>query len=377
MTSASRARTFASAFDPRRNSLNAIRLILAGLVIVSHVWPLGGYGEDPGQGPHTSNLGAWAVAGFFGISGYLITASRLNSRSVMDYFWRRVLRIYPGYIVAIILVAFVVSPLGPIVDSRNGWSFEAAFHFMVQALPLHLDDYAPVGSLVTTPIPNAWLGTLWTLAHEFACYIVIGMLASAIKKQKVLLWVVLAWFVVSTAATFVLQAADTYDGSLLNRFLRLGAFFAAGSLIYLLRDRLPFAWWLALISLALIVVTILLGYFTVFGGLPTAYLMLYLGAVLPLQRVGASNDISYGMYIWSWPAEQLLVLVAGARVLPLPVFLILAVVLTVPLAWASWLLVERPALKWKRLTARVRPDREGHIPPGPPAVVSPGSESGS
>src|ERR671927_618625 len=82
--------------DPRANSLNFLRLLLALTVIVSHAWPLGGLGKEPlldGRSP-----GGYAVYGFFALSGYLITGSRLNSR-LGDFLKRRVLRLYPAFLV--------------------------------------------------------------------------------------------------------------------------------------------------------------------------------------------------------------------------------------------------------------------------------------
>src|SRR3954468_7575058 len=73
-------------FPARRNSLNALRLALAVLVIVSHAWPLGRFGNDPRLGALT--LGEVAVAGFFAISGWLITQSRLSG-GLAGYAWRR------------------------------------------------------------------------------------------------------------------------------------------------------------------------------------------------------------------------------------------------------------------------------------------------
>ena len=39
--------TLAAGFAQRRNSLNFLRLVFALMVIVSHTWPIGGYGDDP------------------------------------------------------------------------------------------------------------------------------------------------------------------------------------------------------------------------------------------------------------------------------------------------------------------------------------------
>jgi peptidoglycan/LPS O-acetylase OafA/YrhL len=95
-------------FAEGRNSLNAIRLLLAAMVIVSHSWWLGGYGTEPQPGG--VKLGSWAVIGFFGISGYLITRSRIQASSALSYCRARFLRIFPGLAACVAVVAFVIAP---------------------------------------------------------------------------------------------------------------------------------------------------------------------------------------------------------------------------------------------------------------------------
>lgn len=51
----------------RDNALDLIRILLAILIIVSHSFPVGGFGPDPAVG--SLSLGHFAVGGFFSISG--------------------------------------------------------------------------------------------------------------------------------------------------------------------------------------------------------------------------------------------------------------------------------------------------------------------
>ena len=55
-------------------------------------------------------LGQLGLDGFFLISGYLITESYQKSRSSGEYLLKRILRIYPGYVVAYLICILAVGP---------------------------------------------------------------------------------------------------------------------------------------------------------------------------------------------------------------------------------------------------------------------------
>ncbi|MFC4944472.1 acyltransferase family protein [Pseudonocardia sp. GCM10023141] len=323
-------------FPARHNSLNALRLALAVLVIVSHAWPLGGFGRDPHLGRFT--LGEIAVAGFFTISGWLITQSRLSG-GLGGYLWRRLVRIYPGYLAALIVVAFVVAPIGAKLSSGTyGWR-DGVRHVLVN-LGLLINDYAVGTSLPSTAFP-AWNGSLWTLFSEAVCYVVIGLLVSLVPRRAVAAVVVLA-FVGFTLGHLILLGPGTALPFWLNDGLMLYPFFFAGATLYVLRRHVPLHAATAAVALALLALVMVTSAPNGLGALPVAYLAMWLGAVLPLQKVGSRNDISYGMYIYAFPAQQLLA-IAGATAWGVTPYLLLGIVATVPAAVASWFLVERPA----------------------------------
>ena len=77
----------------RDNALNLLRLVLAFMVLYSHADILagtGGYFEAAGQ-----HLGSWGVVGFFAISGFLITGSRMRA-DASTYLINRVTRVFPA-----------------------------------------------------------------------------------------------------------------------------------------------------------------------------------------------------------------------------------------------------------------------------------------
>lgn len=338
--------TVETAFNARRNSLNAIRLVLATLVIVSHSWPIGGYGADPAFGDQ--DLGDWALAGFFAISGYLITASRVATPSLLDYSWRRFLRIYPGFLAALLVVAFVMAPASELLGRTGNYDWSSGAGFVANNAAVMMRQWGIDGTLQAVPFAGTWNGSAWTLFYELLCYAAVGILVS-ILPTRVMKPAVIAAFV---ACVLVTTAAHTFGAPIpeaLELTARLGGFFSAGVIVYLFRDRVVLNAGGAILSLLLLVGIAAAWQFQVLAGMPVAYLMMYLGARLPFTQIGARNDISYGMYIYAFPVQQLIATAYPNQELPLPIFIAASILLTLPFAWASWLLVEKPAMRFKRL----------------------------
>ena len=59
------------------------------------------------------------VDGFFAISGFLITWSWFRHPRLRDYFVARGLRILPGLWVCLIVIAFVIAPLGMAIQGGS------------------------------------------------------------------------------------------------------------------------------------------------------------------------------------------------------------------------------------------------------------------
>jgi peptidoglycan/LPS O-acetylase OafA/YrhL len=76
-----------------------------------------------------------------------------------------------------------------------------------------------------------------------------------------------------------------------------------------------------------------------------AYLLLWAVVALPL-RWQPSADLSYGMYVYHWPLQLLLVEI-GLTTAGLPAFALVSLTVTAAIAYLSWRLVEAPALRQK------------------------------
>src|SRR5262249_51467426 len=129
-------------------------------------------------------------------------------------------------------------------------------------------------------------------------------------------------------------------------FSRLTFQFLLGAALFVFRDRIPISRWCACAAALIFAATLALRLYPGFGEVAMAYLWIWFAVRLPLRRVDARGDYSYGVYIYAWPVQQVLALYGLYRWGPLP-FLVLSVLGTLPVAMASWYFVERPALSLK------------------------------
>jgi peptidoglycan/LPS O-acetylase OafA/YrhL len=307
----------ADRFDPDNNGLTAVRLVLALSVLVLHAWPVGGFGDDPIDsltGGRLGGGGTLAVAAFFGLSGFLLVESR-KRQSRKEFAWRRARRILPAYWLAIGLGALIVGP----------WYIAAAWS------PFPLVGAVSWEGWSGHPLPfvNA---SLWTLGPEIICYTILACL----PRRHIGIGLSIVFAAVVSMAVL---------GYLTPEFIRasvpLTTAFVTGGLIALAKVRVPLSGVVAAAGVALGFV--MAG--TVAGQLllsaSVAYAAIWAAAWLPLRL---TPDFSYGTYVFAFPVTQLLFAAGLANFGVWPLALS-TVAVTVPLAAASWFLVERRALR--------------------------------
>jgi len=372
---------FSDLGDSGANNFDALRFLLAALVILSHSCSLfdGDSRRDPlarltgGQ----MAFGGLAVDGFFVLSGFLIRRSWLRDPRPLPFLRKRALRIYPGFLAAVALGAFVVGPLGWAGPSSY-WSRFDPSRFVLGALVLQ-GPTPPVFADLPNPRLN---GSLWTITYEFQCYLGLMLLglAGVLKRRA------------GTATAFGLayalyatQAAFAGPGPV-NPWPRFAAFFLAGAAFEACRRQIPRSRGLLAAAVAGMAI---LASVPRWEGLEPAlpilgtYALFYL-ATLPtprLHRFGDRGDYSYGLYLYAFPIQQLLIRHVGLGRLGPPALFASSFGLAVLLAMASWRFLESPCLRRKAVPARwpsLRPrldeghaaGRMPHLGEGRPARVS-------
>jgi peptidoglycan/LPS O-acetylase OafA/YrhL len=349
-----------------RNNFDAIRLAMAFLVLFSHCFALrfGSEAMEPlsqiTNGFYNSgNAGVW---GFFIISGFLVARSFDMSPSVGRFAMRRVRRIFPGYLVATSFCAFVVTPLFAPPD----FSLTSGEIAATLAGNLTLGNHFPIPDLFRDNPVSAINGSLWSIRYEALCYVGLTLLTLTFRRrlQPALLLLYLAVLILWCWAD--LTGRKPGGSPALNAvigwpYLWMMALpnFLLGMIVYHMRAALPrsTALLIGLVAASLLVFHIggrqpwgIVGAH-VLGPPSLAYGLFWLAyhPGIVLHRAARFGDFSYGVYLYAFVIQQMLV---ARTALPFPVFVLASALLSFAAGIASWWLVERPFLGRRRRARR-------------------------
>jgi peptidoglycan/LPS O-acetylase OafA/YrhL len=347
----------------RANNFGLLRVALAVMVVICHACVLldGSKLHEPLFFlTHTVSLGDVAVDGFFLISGYLVLQSLNNSRSGLEFIGKRFLRIYPGYIVACVGSLFLGFASGGSLPRLNAsLVFDSVFRVV------YLDDVSMDHAFVGVPTQGL-NGSLWSIAYEFRCYILLMFVAAlgltrSKKLMTALVLSLLMWAIwldgshQSFALSFLLGTA------VMNA--RTFSLFGVGCLFYLLRETIPLRGLYAGASALLLAVLLPFRHLdlfaiAVFGG----YLLFWLALkarTASWSKLANKTDLSYAIYLYGWPVTCLII---WYRHEDINRWLLsaLSIAAAAFIAFVSWTLVEKPALSLKSLFVR-RPTMDAEL----------------
>jgi peptidoglycan/LPS O-acetylase OafA/YrhL len=341
-----------------------MRLVAAASVVFSHSFLIAEGTQD--REPliwltgNQSILGLVGVFVFFAISGFLVTQSFEETGDAWRFLTKRALRIFPGLLVATVLSAFVLAPVVTILPLGTYLSRPEPYEYVVGNTLLDQSVHELPGvRFVDNQVGLEINGSLWTLRYEFVMYLMILVLG-VLRLLTARVALLLVAFGVINLHFNMLDELERWGWffQLLSNWGWLVAFFATGMVLYKLRHTRIFDGRIAFLALAGIIVSVPLRQFLALFPLFGCYLALWLALTprLPVIPVARFGDLSYGIYIYGWPVEQAVVWLLGGRAAWWQVFL-LALPAATALAFLSWHLVERPAL---RLKPRAR-----HLPTAP------------
>ncbi len=366
-----------------------MRIFLACAVVAWHVNAIVTGDLSYNQAPYIWVFGYFILAAFFSLSGFLIAGSALRL-SLSNFLVNRGLRIVPALAVEIVLSALILGPLfttltpaGYFTDPGTWKYFTNIIGWVNYVLPGVFKDHP-------TEIVN---NTLWTVPHEIGCYIIMSGLILFALLRKPWLLPLMAGVIIVIGLVLAQQGYDEnstgFDRVLYMLFVskasRLYVCFLLGIFAFLIRDKLPYSktlfWGCAIGCVAIgatpqpdgvnyplmsILLAPLMTYMTAFIGVTDIW----------IPSVFRKGDYSYGIYLYGWPLQQLLVQVMPAGT-PLIVHFLLEVPMIKLFAAFSWHFIEKPILKMRKkfsFVARVRLSEEAVAETAPATHASPATQ---
>lgn len=330
----------------RYNNFDALRFLAATSVILSHAVLLAtGQQDDDPLARVTHGQCVLGVAGvfvFFTISGYLVLQSWEQTHSLPKFAAKRALRIFPGLATCILVLTFALGPALTSLPLAQYFGARGTWDFLVANLLLHTDHNSLPGLWFTSSgtTGNIVDGPLWSLPVEVAMY---AMLAALGLLRAIRLPVLATLLAIGTVCLWF-DTTRYFD--FIGSVGWMLSFFVAGMALYRLGPA-ALRWPWALTALVALAVTARTGLFLEVFPICGGYLVVYLALNRHIPAIPAAHfgDLSYGLYIYGWPIEQsVLALRPGTG--PVALFLI-AFPLTAVIAFLSWHLVEKRALRWK------------------------------
>ena len=312
------------------NNFGLIRHCAALAVLVSHSVALTTGQEATELGMRLTRnqmtLGHLAVFTFFILSGYLITQSWQRRPQLGSFLIARAGRLLPGLALSLVgcVVAGAVVTTLPVVDYAAD---PATGQFVWLNLSL-LGFAGPLpGVFAGHPVP-AVNGSLWTLQYEATCYAILAGLGLAGLLRG---WVVLAMLAAG------LVAGKLWLGGALVEF---GTCFLGGMAMAVWRP--PVRAWALLLCGGVLITAAATGGLRLACATAGAYLMIAAATARPLRTgISGGADYSYGIYLWAFPVQQLVV---GWGLDYWAVNIAVSLPIVLACAWLSWHGVERPAL---------------------------------
>lgn len=336
------------------NNFDLLRLCASLMILIGHA-PLlltgKYYQNDPFIFFFDHGVHSFGLVIFFVISGYLVARSWEKRPAIVSFLRARIVRMFPGLIVMTVLFVFVIGPLLTTTNLQTYFSSASTYKYLANATLVRITYQLP-GVFEGNPIGSGVNGSLWSLPYEFFCYfIVLGIGVSGLLKKSKFIYPILLLFAFCSYLLFQDKLNEVEIPIIALRvrvFAQFLLYYLAGASYYHLRHFIPLNGWGALISVTFCTLLHVFKITDLWGVFVLPYFILYLalGCRPVLGSILKKGDLSFGICLYAFPLQQILVYFFPDS-FQLVGYIFLTIVLVLPIAYLSWNLVEKRALRWK------------------------------
>jgi peptidoglycan/LPS O-acetylase OafA/YrhL len=333
-----------------RNNYDFLRLFAACSIIFYHSFSLL---DKVGSEPLVQftkgrlNFSFIGLSIFFCISGFLIAKSAVRSPGVINYLWKRLLRIQPLLIVTCILTVLICVFFTNLTAkdyflNKNTWSY------FRNIMPVFGLQFTLPGVFAHNIGESGVNGSLWTLILEERLYILMCIVFLLRKKNS-------SYFILFIAVLnlFYLCNRFFFDGEMVPYFMSSPFFYSllflnSAALYFFKIDFSGSLFFFISFSFIAFAISVLFPSlnFLYFFSIPVL-----VNSVAQIKgitnRAGKYGDFTYGVYVFSFPVQQMFIATDMADQNPYRLFFY-TLVIVFPMAILSWNLVERKFLGLKK-----------------------------
>jgi peptidoglycan/LPS O-acetylase OafA/YrhL len=283
--------------------------------------------------------GEIAICIFFVVSGFMVTGSYLNRNNFLSFLKARLLRIVPAYALVIVVCTFCIGILVSSFDPFQYLTSAQTWSYLYKNLTFWSSLEWRLPGVFEGQTYSAVNGSIWTIPAEFRMYLVVGICGFlGLLTRPLVLGPLLG-------VAFILSVFDPTLFSKNVDAVRIGGYFCLGMIAQLYKSNI-------IIRSEILIVLGIICYFSratsiyfYLLAIGIAYFCFWFAYKLPHIKIEKFGDPSYGIYLWGWPVQQLLVF-SFPTISPIT-NAFFAMIISICLGYASWHLVEAYALSFK------------------------------
>lgn len=324
-----------------RNCFDLLRHFAAYMVLFSHHFALSGI-QEPMAG-NFGSLGHVAVAIFFAISGYFMPQSFARSEGFLAFMTKRCRRIFPALIVCSFFMLYVIGGYYTPGDKLTYLlSYDTFKSFIENSL---LIQQKVPGVFSDFTFKDTINGSLWTLPIEFACYIIIGFLLSFSCNWKSTSIFLVTSFILTLILSYTTEYYSFYTIPL-KTLASLGISFSVGALLCQTQEQwIKYKWKLVFLSVVLFWTIIDRAEIEVMGMILIPVIIIVVGVSFSDKLIKGRFDLSYGVYIYAFPVQQIII---NRLIASFWLAMIISALATTIMAYLSYRFIEKPFISRKK-----------------------------
>lgn len=353
--------TLKNLYDRKKNIFTLISFIMSIIIIYGHSYVLY-FGSNTIKIDIFSYLlkypiGEIVVDIFLIYSGFNIISSLLRSDSYIKFFLKRILKIIPELLISLLVAAFIITPIVlkiPFLTylKTPSYYFKYIFDNIILIKPT---IYSISNVFNNLPYPNVLNGSIWTIKHIFACYLIIAFLKKIkfLDKRKNILILTIIFLITNifintgilNSYLNIISTKLSFIGILgeFTWFIRLLYFFLTGVCLNLYQDKIK-------VNIYIIISILLMLTLARFTNLTSYSLLLflpYLSIILGSIKLNIKQiDISYTIYVFGFLIQQFIMFLFPK--INFFLFNILAIFITILISYINYLLIDKSIIKLRK-----------------------------